>query len=128
MWRLHPHHTRIVMALACMVVVGMALSHVFSLNEFNLLLSMTRATDYSLFRKMEQEAPNSAADRRNWVNMYFVKLSWLWNTVFTLLIAATLKRSSWSKHGESNSAVSWRRVLWSRTVFRWVVATFAWCE
>ena len=129
MFRLHAYHTRLVFMLACVVTFGILVSSIYSLNHFNLLLSSKRALDFSAFRELEREVPSVAADRRNWANVYFVKRSWFWNSLFTLLAAVTLKRTSGGLRGEQGAVrvMSWKRVFASKTLIRWIFATLAWC-
>ena len=113
MLRVHGYHKYLVLALASIMTMGMALSYLYSMNHFNLLLSATRALDYASFKQMERYTPSRAADRRNWVNVYFVKLSWFWNTLCTVVVAASL-----------SNTVTWKRL--SRFALRWALATCAW--
>lgn len=113
MFRVHGYHKCLVLALASIMALGMVLSYLFSMNHFNLLLSAMRALDYASFKQMELYTPSRVADRRNWINVYFVKLSWFWNTLFTVIVVASL----------SNTA-TWKRL--SRFAVRWAMATCAW--
>ena len=113
MFRVHGYHKYLVLALASIMAMGMALSYLYSMNHFNLLLSATRALDYASFKQMERYTPSRAADRRNWVNVYFVKLSWFWNTLCTVVVVASL-----------SNTVTWKRL--SRFALRWALATCAW--
>ena len=45
MFRVHGYHKYLVLALASIMAMGMALSYLYSMNHFNLLLSATRALD-----------------------------------------------------------------------------------
>ena len=67
MFRVHGYHKYLVLALASIMAMGMALSYLYSMNHFNLLLSATRALDYASFKQMERYRKRLAADLRYWV-------------------------------------------------------------
>lgn len=132
MMALERYHYVLVLFLGGLIVCGSLWSYLHGLNEFNMLLSTTRAFDYEAFRLMQHAAPTMFADRRNWMNVHFVKRAWFWNTLCIVVIAFTLKRTGGGVQGERGVVPvparmsSWHDVVASKTFWRWLLTTIGW--
>ncbi|WFD24675.1 ATP adenylyltransferase [Malassezia equina] len=130
--RIHAYHVYMILFLACVILVGTFVSAVFRMNHFNEQLTATRATDYAAFVELQKQAPSLWADRRNWMNHFFVKRAWFWNSLSIGLIAATLKRTGGGVQGEMGKVPvparvrSWHDVMASKLFVRWLIATIGW--
>lgn len=132
MLNVYRYHIFLIGTLGGIILLGSFVSFLFKLNHFNLSLSQIRATDYLAFKNLERTAPSVWADRRNWMNVWFVKLAWFWNTLCILLISFTLKRTGGGLRGEMGKVSvparlhSWHDVLASKTFLRWIIPTLGW--
>ena len=126
------YHLAFLTLVVGIVVGGTLASLALGTNKHNVAMSAAKHADPELYEQLAQSNPRHLSDRRNWVNVYFVKKAWFWNSLCTLLIALTLKPYAGGVRGEGNRTPVPRRVqslqdlISSKTFLRWAEATLGW--
>ncbi|WFD00254.1 hypothetical protein MYAM1_003002 [Malassezia yamatoensis] len=128
----HQYHLVLFLWFGLIALAGTLYSLFYRTHVFNLQYSAIRALDYTSAKAMQSRVPSMFADRRNWINVYFVKRAWFWNTLDMALIALTLDRTSGGLRGDTKrdsngqANISYSQSVGLRTFFRWLQCTIGW--
>ena len=128
----HQYHLVLFLCISLVSLSGTLYSLYYHTHVFNTQYSAIRALDFASAKAMQKRVPSIFADRRNWINVFFIKQAWFWNTLDVALIALTLDRTSGGLRGENKRAISGQgpvshsQSLGIQAFWRWLEATIGW--